>query len=715
MRRFTKTGLVVLASAAALCVAGTGGRAATNDTQSVTIDFSSSTGSPPQDYGSSLLHGINPDYPDAANMAPLNVYEWRLGDPGYISTSAVPPYDYFHVYSTVNRWQPHEVEAIASDFTQDPTYSGLTWNARCQALASRAAGLGQHPDWDLLNEPDASSWTWLSTGTTDWDNCYAGIRSGDSTARIAGPSISSPNMTSVETFLLDQKAKGKLPDIVTWHFSAPENVESDVSTIRSFMSSNGISARPIVIQEVMFSGSVPHPGQAVDYFAAAERAGVAIGHACWSETAPPNNNTCEQPMLDGILDNNENRRGQWYAYADYAAMTGNMVSTTTSNKSDVDGLASASSSSATALIGANDNWVGGSVSLTLSGLGSLSFLSGSSGSVRVAVQSIPQGMSPASQTLVSDSTYSYSGGSLSLTVSIPQYDAVRLTILPTSDDIVDSNWDSRGGILTDSPAITSTGTNNLDAFARGQDDALWETVYNGSSWSGWTGLGGPTSGTFVGAPAAVAWGSNITVAVRGTDNALWIRTYNGSSWGSWTSLGGTLTSSPTISSQNSSELDVFIRSTDDGLWQRSYNGSSWTSWTSLGGPNSGTFLDDPAAHSRSNGVITVYVEGTDHSLYERFWISGTGWSSFWANIGGTLTSSPAVSSETSSDESVFSRGANGQLQRDTWSGSWSGWTSLGGPTSHVITGTPSAVSWGSGRTDVVAWSLDGPLYHLATS
>ena len=34
---------------------------------------------------------INPDFPDAANLAPLHVYEWRLGEPGYISTSAVPP------------------------------------------------------------------------------------------------------------------------------------------------------------------------------------------------------------------------------------------------------------------------------------------------------------------------------------------------------------------------------------------------------------------------------------------------------------------------------------------------------------------------------------------------------------------------------------------------------------------------------------------------
>lgn len=699
-------------------------RPAFADTQSVTVNFASSTGASPQYYGAGLLHGINPDFPDAANVAPLKPYEWRLGDPAYISTSAVPPYDYFHVYSTVDSYNPDEVEAIASDFVNDPTYSSMTWNQRCDALAANAAAVGQHPDWDLFNEPDLSSPTWLSTGTTDWDNCYSGIKAGDSSARIVGPSLSGFNVTSIETFLLDQKAKGKLPDVVSWHFSAPENLESDVSTIKSFMASNGISARPIVIQEVMGASSVGHPGEAIDYFAAAERAQVAVGHACWTESGLPNTWTCDEPMLDGILDLNQNRRGQWYAYADYSAMTGSLVSVSTSTKADLDGLATKTSSEATVLVGANDNWGGGTASVTLSGLSSLSFLGSSSGTVRVAVQNIPQGMGAATQTYTSDTTYSYSGGSLTLSVPLAQFEGARILVTAAGADTVDSSWDSVGGVMTDSPAIASTGTNNLFAFVRGSDGALYTVTYNGSSWAAWTGsgwngsagdLGGPTGGQFVGAPAAVAWGGNVTVAVRGTDNALWIRTLSGGTWGSWTSLGGTLTGSPALASQNSSDVEAFIRGSDHGLWQDTFNGSSWSGFSSLGGPDSGTFVGDPTATSRTNGVITVYLRAADNSVYETYWTSGGGWSGSWNSIGGSLSSSPNVSNEGSGEESLFGRGTDGVLYRDTWSGSWSGWTAVGGPTNGVITGTPATVSWTSGRTDVLVWSADGPLYHRTLS
>lgn len=727
--RIRRVGSVVVTgvlAAALLTVTAESGSAAT---QSLAVAFASSTGAPAIGYGRGLLSGINPDFSDSANVAPLEPYEWRLGDPAYIPTTATPPYDYFNVYPAVNIAAPDQVEAIASDYIMTAPYDSMTWFNRCQALSSRAAGLGQHPDWDLMNEPDLSSWSWQSSSTTDWDDCYDGVRSGDPTARIVGPSIASPNLSAVETFLLNQKAKNRLPDVVTWHFSAAQNVESDVTTIRNFMAANGISARPVAINEVMYSGEVGHPGQAVAFFAAAERAKAMVSHACWTEAGlPPGYGswTCDQPMLDGLLDLNQNRRAQWYAYADYAAMEGNLAPVTSTDASQVDGLATASSTKATVLIGANDNFAGGTANVTLSGLGSLAFLPGSSGNVRIAVQTLSPGLSPTTQTLVSDQTLSYSGGSLTISVALAQYSAARLTITGSGSGLVDTAWTDVGGIVTDSPAIASTGSGNLYAFVRGQDGALYATTYNGSTWAGWSGsgwngsngaLGGPTGGTFLGAPSAVAWGGNVTVAVRGTDNALWTSTLSGGSWSSWASVGGAMTSSPTITSQNSSNLEVFIRGTNHHLFQNTFNGSSWGGWSDLGGPDGGTFIGDPTAASRSNGIITVYVRTASNSISERYWTTGGGWSPGWSDIGGATTSSPNVSTETSGDESVFYRGTDGALYRNTWSGGWSGWTKVGtgGPTNGVMTGTPATVSTGAGRTDVLVWSADGPVYHLITN
>ncbi|MBL1102132.1 glycoside hydrolase family 27 protein [Streptomyces coffeae] len=81
-------------------------------------------------------------------------------------------------------------------------------------------------------------------------------------------------------------------------------------------------------------------------------------------------------------------------------------------------------------------------------------------------------------------------------------------------------WESLGGTITESPAITSASTNRWDVLVRGTDGALYRKHWNGIAWdSNWANLGGVTSGTFNGTPAAVSLGGNqLLLAVRGTDD-----------------------------------------------------------------------------------------------------------------------------------------------------------------------------------------------------
>jgi 3D (Asp-Asp-Asp) domain-containing protein len=68
---------------------------------------------------------------------------------------------------------------------------------------------------------------------------------------------------------------------------------------------------------------------------------------------------------------------------------------------------------------------------------------------------------------------------------------------------------------------------------------------------------------------AVSWGSNrIDIFVKGTDNALWHKWWDGSRWGGWESLGGVLTSAPGAVSWGSNRIDVFARGTDNALWHK---------------------------------------------------------------------------------------------------------------------------------------------------
>lgn len=176
-----------------------------------------------------------------------------------------------------------------------------------------------------------------------------------------------------------------------------------------------------------------------------------------------------------------------------------------------------------------------------------------------------------------------------------------------------SHWEGLGGVLTSDPDVSSWGTNRLDVFVRGTDNAMWHKWWDGSAWRGWERLGGVlTSG-----PGAVSWGPNrIDVFARGTDNALWHRWWDGSAWRGWESLGGVITSDPTVSSWASGRLDIFARGTDNAMWHRWFDGG-WRGWESLGG----TLTSGPGAASWGRGRIDCFVRGTDNQLWHK-WFAG---------------------------------------------------------------------------------------------
>jgi peptidoglycan hydrolase-like protein with peptidoglycan-binding domain len=258
-----------------------------------------------------------------------------------------------------------------------------------------------------------------------------------------------------------------------------------------------------------------------------------------------------------------------------------------------------------------------------------------------------------------------------------------------------SHWESLGGVLTSAPGVSSWGSNRLDVFVRGTDNAMWHKWW-APGWSGWESLGG----VLTSAPAAVSRAFNrIDCVVRGTDNAVWLKRWL-PGWSSWSSLGGVVTSNPAICSWASNRLDVFARGTDSALWHRYWNGSSWSGWGSLGG----VLTSAPAAVSWGSGRIDVFVRGTDNALWHRYYQGG--WSG-WESLGGVLTSAPAVCSWASGRLDVFVRGTDNALWHKYYQGGWSGWGSLGG----VLTSAPTAESWGPNRIDVFVRGTDNALWH----
>ena len=71
-------------------------------------------------------------------------------------------------------------------------------------------------------------------------------------------------------------------------------------------------------------------------------------------------------------------------------------------------------------------------------------------------------------------------------------------------------------VVDDAPAVAAQGTGDVRTFIRGSDGALWTRSWDGTTWTGWSSLGGVlTSG-----PAATARPGGIyDVVVRGGDGA----------------------------------------------------------------------------------------------------------------------------------------------------------------------------------------------------
>lgn len=106
-------------------------------------------------------------------------------------------------------------------------------------------------------------------------------------------------------------------------------------------------------------------------------------------------------------------------------------------------------------------------------------------------------------------------------------------------------WNSIGGTATSDPAAASDSVGTLRVYARGVDNALHvNTLRFGSSWSGFTSLGGAIASN----PSAY-FGFNTFLAqvvAVGTDNALYVNTIPLASdtWSGYVRIDGQLCSSP---------------------------------------------------------------------------------------------------------------------------------------------------------------------------
>ncbi|MET7332107.1 hypothetical protein [Nonomuraea sp. NPDC005650] len=275
--------------------------------------------------------------------------------------------------------------------------------------------------WELWNEPDYT-WNTAAAGNFNdaWVRTYRAVRALDTLTPIVGPSTATYNRSWMQSFLTNAKNTGTLPDIICWHeLQNPTRIASDLADYRNLESSLGISPRRISINEYAATGEVDVPGRIASYVAKFERGGVESAHrAFWYEYG----------TMNGLVVNNSQPTGTWWLYKWYGDMAGNMVTTTSTTTTGLDGFASYDGTRKIVNVVFGNE--AGTNTVNLTGLGALG------SSVRVTLTSTPSSgrfTAVTAPTTISTTTQTVSGGQLSVSVpGMVATSAYQLVVEPVS-------------------------------------------------------------------------------------------------------------------------------------------------------------------------------------------------------------------------------------------------------------------------------------------
>jgi hypothetical protein len=197
-------------------------------------------------------------------------------------------------------------------------------------------------------------------------------------------------------------------------------------------------------------------------------------------------------------------------------------------------------------------------------------------------------------------------------------------------------WEKLGGIITSTPACTSTGSGYVHMCGRGSDGAMWwmYSTDSGFTWTPWHSAGGILYGGT--SPSVSNWGSGrVDWFVTGTNTHCYHKASTNPA--NWEDISGLLTSSPAAVAWDHNRIDIVGKGTDNHVWHKSWNGSSWSGWDNLGGLE--LVNTSPAIASAGYRQLDVFAIGTDSALWTKHWQEG--WSA-WKSLGGICKSTPAA-------------------------------------------------------------------------
>lgn len=210
-----------------------------------------------------------------------------------------------------------------------------------------------------------------------------------------------------------------------------------------------------------------------------------------------------------------------------------------------------------------------------------------------------------------------------------------------------------------SPVVISANANHRALFFRYESGGVFHKHWDGK-WHNLEDLGGAIKGD-VG--AVYVQGGVIDLYARWKDDALYQKFWVNNKWSDWHLVDNSLklASSPTVVSANPQHRAVFAKGENGNVYHKYWDGQ-WHPWENLGGQ----ILGEVGAVYVKGGVIDLYVCGTDHALYQNYWVNNkwSGW--FLLDNKLSLGSSPSVISFHEHHRAVFALDNGGKIRQKSW-------------------------------------------------
>ena len=307
------------------------------------------------------------------------------------------------------------------------------WVTFVDTMVSKLQATGLPFAYDIDNEPDISVFWTRGVNSAQyfqmWDTAQREIRRLAPGAKVVGPSMAFNPLARPDqwnTWFQHTKAAGTLPDEVSNHNEGDGDDPVAVGqALNNSMTSNGITPIPLSSNEFQPSDRQT-AGVSAWYLARFAQSGYANAmRGNWV--------CCLTPNLTGIINPTSggyDLTGNWWAFRDYADLTGTLVATSGQVGSTAIAAAEDSAKQRAVAIVGDDNGYTGQLTVTFNGLSATPWLV-NNGNVNVVVQRIPDQAPLPAPIVVSNQNVSAASGSITVSfTALASHDAFAVYLTP---------------------------------------------------------------------------------------------------------------------------------------------------------------------------------------------------------------------------------------------------------------------------------------------